>query len=344
MAGLRISVAIVGVVMTHENDRMDASSAERHCMRTSNSTRNSAEYGRGGVASDLRDILVSAHGMFPAKRAIGNVRIPRALTALTERHAADAGPGLLPIATCWPSCPACRAVGSPAAERPTSLRLDDVRAGLARGRGVPLKVLLTIYRWARVYAQTPTGRGAKGEWFNETAELRLAELAVQCLPHASLDTFDDQSPPVRVIRHSIAALKSYGLIEVVGNPGGPSFYVPHAVGEFSLIPQGLWAQGWVSELSGGALMLLLTLMARTSANVMTMRLDAPLQELTSAFAVTTRGQRDALSELEERRLVTEVRTQKRTVLVALDPELMHPAPVVPSRLRHADLREFARED
>ena len=73
-------------------------------------------------------------------------------------------------------------------------------------------------------------------------------------------------------------------------------------------------------------MLLLTLLARTSANDPTMRLDTALQDILVASVLSPRGQRDALTELESRRLVAEVHARGRDALVVLDPELRQPAP------------------
>lgn len=194
------------------------------------------------VAGWLRDV----HRNAPRKVATRWVHIPRCVvldTPMPESH--DVGAWVL-RSDGWSEerpCVGCKV-------RATAVQItDEDREDLSRARGIPLKVLLTVYRWARPYAQTPLGEGRDYYAHRATARLRMKDLASEAIhgaahaPHDVADAGDE--PDTRAARRVLRKLQELGLVEVLAYPGQgqTNLFAPHRIEPSIDVPAGLWRNG-----------------------------------------------------------------------------------------------------
>ncbi len=204
----------------------------------------------------------------------------------------------------------------------------DTAGRLAYGRGVPLRVLLTLYRWARAYAGVPLESPPDTRTYNATARLSTGELALETLGAAG------HSEQMAVSR-AVKLLGRLNIVTVVEDPGRPSIFVPHAIGTPFRIPQHLWRGGHLGlresggelALGGQALLLLIALMSLprldfkdvTGRRTTSPLLLTPEDSVVGLVSYSTSQQRRALAVLEKAGLLARFRTRGHAMLAVLEP-------------------------
>jgi hypothetical protein len=203
---------------------------------------------------------------------------------------------------------------------------DPDRSKLVRGRGLTLKTLLTIYRWARPYVQAPLD--ADSGWYEHqaTALLSLERMAFEVFGSA-LSAYDP-APSIRAVRRSIRMLQDLHVLALVEDRGRgrANFYAGHAVEPFIEVPTGLWRQGWILRLSGGGLLTLLRLFGRQQEARLTpdvwRRMTPPARVLAERGTLITptetllgtdvqlRSIRSGIAELERLAAIADVRVRR----------------------------------
>jgi hypothetical protein len=175
---------------------------------------------------DMMNIL-AAHRGGRRKGPTALVQVPRALVFDDESN------------VCLASCIAC-AVG-----RGGNPRIDaDTVATLCAGSAIPLRILLVIYRWARAYASLPGSSTPLDRIYNATERLSIKRLIAESVGGGSRS-------PERAVYRGIRQLKECRLIVVAEDPGRPTVYVPHAVGDALRLPQHTWTSDWITKTDGG---------------------------------------------------------------------------------------------
>ncbi len=253
---------------------------------------------------------------------------------------------LLPSDTsCLDECLACAFGAAEGTRSKTRLSAAEVER-FAYGRGIPLRILLVLFRWARAYSRTRPEEGFQRRFYNGTVRLpfddsigtgrsRQPGLVSQSLGQAS-------ETSMRSAREAVRTLRRLGLVHVVSDPGGPNFYIPHAAGPYARVPQYLWqkmtmhAVGANSEpaLDGGSLLLLLALSARTHVPLEELvgrdRLPHDLSDLANharfvhdydvvdLLPFSPNKRREALGKLEALQIVQVVRTQGKRFIVLIE--------------------------
>lgn len=229
---------------------------------------------------------------------------------------------------------------------------------LSQGRGIPLKVLLTLYRWARGARKRPISAVfARHDddydqyqdiyWYHDaSASLSVRLLANQAglggiQPEGGVNR-EGRAPDERAAARAIKKLQELGLVEVLQNPGPAqaSFYFPHRFQRVFGVPSGLWRNGWMERLDGPSLFLLLVLLGRQPeplASVSSWRhtpRDLPalaeqgrlLVDATAVneLPVSDNTRRAALERLKDVGLVADGRIGKYQFIVLLNPRLDKP--------------------
>lgn len=239
-------------------------------------------------------------------------------------------------------CVACRLAKSTPAKWPAAVT-GEGRKALSHGRGVPLKVLLTLYRWAHPYAPKPGEEGLAYCAYQATARLKIKDLASESI-YGSTQTRPDVELDERATRSAVRKLRELGLVEVIADRGRgrANLYAPHRIDPAMRVPSGLWHNGWIQRLSGPALLLLLVLLGRWAdpfdqgydwsraprnlrdfAERGKLLVDAHAVE---ELPVSGNTRRDAVGQLKEFGLVAEVRMRERRFMALLDPELLQRSP------------------
>lgn len=281
--------------------------------------------------------------VMPKKRANSRyVQIPAALANLSGE-----------LATCVPACLACMVQKHP---RKTGIDEQALRV-LANGRGLSLRLYLTMFRWARPYAEIPGGRwgvegeefdawDAEGTWqyrynYNATAQLEMGELIQQSFRSSYVPTktlaqgVRVHDPDDKAARDGIRRLE--GLVEVLHKSGHANIYIPHRVGARRRVPQTLWRNGWLditsdgTGLSGAAVLLLIALLGQASTPPPRIPVWSGIvqpRDLVDSLPFAPRKNVAALDELIRLGLVAETRMWKggRRILMLLDPGLLRTAP------------------
>jgi hypothetical protein len=281
----------------------------------------------------LRTLLRALERHSPKKHSTQWVAVPRWIAFETPR-------------TDSPHCLACVIAAATRGTENGSPRLltEADRKALIRGPGIDLKVLLTIYRWARPYTRLPVGAPPGSYEHQAIASLTTSDLAMQAL---GLEQGESLRTSTRTARRSLHKLKDMHLLEAVEDRGRsrPNFYAPHRIEPTIRIPSGLWQNGWIRVLSGGGLLALLRLLghqqeppsnsaqwARTPRAVRAIAQRGQLLSLDLATILgierSTSLVRHGLSELTELRLISEVRTRSGVFIALLDMEMLKP----PSRM------------
>jgi hypothetical protein len=262
---------------------------------------------------------------YPAKRATPWVTVPRLVALNTSNTHSDECLG----------CIVEKLMKLPAS--PLDSLADDRRQILSRSGGLPLKVLLTVYRWASISTPIPQLSQARTAFFQASARLRLQQLAAETLgtenprlPESALHAVGQAIRPLRDTRL---------LVEIKGGGRGvPNVFIPHHIEPTVRVPRGLWQNGWITRLKGVALLLLLNLLARyEDQRVQGRALRGPVGALARhaalimedsgnfALPVTSNTARAAVDELREFGVIAVVRTRNGRLTALLDPELRgHP--------------------
>jgi bifunctional DNA-binding transcriptional regulator/antitoxin component of YhaV-PrlF toxin-antitoxin module len=166
--------------------------------------------------------------------------------------------------------------------------------------------------------------------FQLSARLSVRKLVAETMPAV------DAEPQERAVRRALAKVEQLGFMEVLHDPGRPSFYIPHQISESSIrIPQKLWANGWVQYLDGSTLLLLVALIGFTDAAIPDVGIPRAFVQTYQAvelLPVSPRRRRECVEKLIECRLVDEIRTRRGKFLVLLDPELRTRPPRPPKEL------------
>jgi hypothetical protein len=214
---------------------------------------------------------------------------------------------------CPPLCWAC-AFGKPLELGPRQI------SRLVHGDGLPLKVLLTIYRWARPYS--PATR-SKMPW--SAAHLHTRDIVDQvidrsCLfPEVKEEELWEESWR-RNVRNAVKTLTGNNLVLELGRTKKPGIFLPHSMGRSARIPDALWRNGWIT-LGGSALLLLVRLIV-----VSRQREDLPsslsLRTLRAGLPLDDRRLRTALAELTEARVIASGMSRNGEYVVLLDPDLL----------------------
>lgn len=193
---------------------------------------------------------------------------------------------------------------------------DDVKK-LAYGEGAGLKVLLALLRYARPYSLTPISGGDRKRLFNATERMSIADLSKSAVNPKKYQ--DDAVQAEGAVRRGVLALQQLHFVEVIEDPGHPSFYAPHALLGSVRVPQHLWRGRWLSRLNGAAVSLLVALLARAHLPDVCLGFvqdrDAVLGSL--PFSPNTRNR--ALAALEEAGLVRQLETRGRRLIVLIEP-------------------------
>ena len=137
------------------------------------------------------------------------------------------------------------------------------RAELARGDGFAWKLLLTIFRWARPYANLPRATPNPLRLQRAITTRPLGELAREAAGVQGVAQGRSESEALeRRAQRTLRVLKGMGLIEILTDRGRgrPNFYIPHRVGQGFRVPNGLWRNGWMARLSGPGVLVLLQLL------------------------------------------------------------------------------------
>ncbi len=288
----------------------------------------------------------------PAKRATSRfVQIPAALANLSGE-----------LATCVPACLACNLQLHP----PKMGIGKQTLRGLANGRGLSLRLYLTMLRWARPYAKIPGGIwgvegeefdawDAEGTWqehyqYNATVQLPMGALIQQSFRSSYVPVIMDRAhdPDDKAARDGIRRLE--GLVEVLHKSGRANTYIPHRVGVHTRVPQTLWRNGWLdmssdgTGLSGAAVLLLIALLGQAftppdrlpgwksaSSPIRQMVTRSGIvqpRDLVDSLPFAPRTNAAALDELTRLDLVAETRMGKgeKRILMLLDPGLLRTAP------------------
>lgn len=232
---------------------------------------------------------------------------------------------------CAPSCVGCEFQPTTSSTRAV-LTSREVRR-LAYGEGIGIRVLLALYRWARAYAGTPGAGGLDARVRNASARFSIGNLAA-----ASLG--DNTTNNRRAVRVAMRKLRQFGLVEVIGDAGRESFYIPHAIGTPARLPQHLWPRerpsgrdgrpsgqtSWMLRrrkdakfaLDGKTLWLLLMLLGLThtsSDGRIAHELDA-----TNQLPISSKERRAAVRCLVDLNILQEFRTQGRNYLIVIEPD------------------------
>jgi hypothetical protein len=278
-------------------------------------------------------------------QAVGILRTLEAGSPTTQFHLPAAVPKGVALDTAAVAPDRCLACDIAAivrgGERPFHPITVD-RNELIYGRGIPLKVLLTVYRWGRPYKRHRKDDPPDAYRLQQAvAPLRLAELTRDALGgHATeLQPLD---PAVRAARRAVDALDGMGFIQTVEDHGRgrANFYVPHRIEPPISVPPGLWQRDWISHLSGVALLTLLQLWAYQQEPVVTgwvlTSLSTPMRKLVKrARVVVERDQlrshnpsqgaiNRGLAELMQMGLAVELRGRSGTFIGLTDAGLTRP--------------------
>ena len=236
----------------------------------------------------------------PHKRAGALVRIPRAAILEGASECEDR------------YCLAC------ASGDGTKPRFDARRrTALRRADALPLKTLLTIYRWARAY-RTSDVSGARQREVRFQASARLSSSFIGSAVAGSRGL--DPQQLSRTIQRQIARLTQHGELVTLGHPGAASWLIPHRVAESFVVPNGLWSSGWLHALRGSSLAMLLAVLAHVGLPV-----DGPehlILKRSELSVANPRADRTAIIELIGRGLLARVRLHREEYLVLTDPDLL----------------------
>jgi hypothetical protein len=227
---------------------------------------------------------------------------------------------------CASSCVACEYAPRARKRAGPKLNLTTVRK-LTYGRGVPLRVLLTIYRWARAYADVPGGSPRSARYSNATERLSIEDLAQQALGStARADRL--------AVQGALKLLAELRLVVRVPDPGKPSVYIPHAIGDPVRIPHHLWLPGWLDKtdengtlvLDGHVLLRLLGLLARAHLQPKSLERGSATSDVIRYLAgkglmihEATWLDRRSLKRLADAELITTFRTRRKSFVVLLEP-------------------------
>lgn len=255
------------------------------------------------------------------KRPTAWVQIPSAVLSPSDN-----------LQACSTGCLACAL----AAEKPAH-RIDaDLVGKLCRGRGASLRVLLTIYRWARAYAGVPHGSEPDLRIFNAIERISMKRLAEEALGASGrMEQW--------TVGRSVSALVESGLVFKRTVSGKASIFVPHAIGNPVRVPQFLWRSGWLHRLDGSgrpvldgrSLLLLVMLIARchqqldhvpgwrtTPESLKTLAQQGLILADDAALSnlpLSTRQRRLSLERLTDEGLVVRFRTRGTNYVCCLEP-------------------------
>lgn len=241
---------------------------------------------------------------------------------------------------CLAGCIACLAgSGYPSREAPAITR--ETLRRLTYGRGVPLRVLLALHRWARPYSATFPRDAFVPYVENGTERMSLGRLAVEALGTTERD---DRDRDVKAVREAIRVLRDHDLVVVLPQAGAASLYIPHRLTESVTVPQALFRHGWVANaewrdggLTGVELALLVALLAMPQRTEELRRLwrrtPRPIHVLASRgqlvrpagiaarLPVSDEIRSKAVSRLVEKEIIARVRWGREDLFVLLDPEV-----------------------
>lgn len=204
---------------------------------------------------------------------------------------------------------------------------------------------MTLYRWARAYAETPGGGGRVARIGNASAGFSVGELAKESLGR-------DAPQTRKAVQNALLILRQSRVIEVVTGRGKPGYFIPHAIGVPAFVPQHIWRvtpkdrrlksnasrgqrSGLMYEtLDGKALWLALVILARTHlpisyygpadrkvrAALEKGRIAHPLKEVIDQLPLSRKSQRAAVDALLRIRLVQEFRTGGVNYLLLKEPD------------------------
>lgn len=207
------------------------------------------------LAHQLRQIKPLTEG---EKRALPRIKIPRYV--VLGGDAPETHDGCLACAV----KPETRAPGHVGAAI-----TDEERKKLSFGRGVPLRVLLMLYRRARPYTTRQANESPDYYLLRAIEKCRIEDLAGDAVPRSNSSAthhrFDGMDSASRVTRNAVKRLEELGLVEVLrqSGRGQANVYIPHRIEPTVHVPMNLWRNGWFPLVAKGpALLLLLVLLAR----------------------------------------------------------------------------------
>ena len=149
-------------------------------------------------------------------------------------------------------------------------RIDPARLleTLMRGDGALLKLVLNMYKWARVYADrkrrwdnSPPDKRHQDAFCNATLYKSSAELAGELFQDSDLTKWkgdsDETDPRQRQIQRYLKVLREEQLVCDYSLPGKRKLLAPHKYSGFTSVPSGLLS--WLPFLNGAELLIVLRL-------------------------------------------------------------------------------------
>jgi hypothetical protein len=200
---------------------------------------------------------------------------------------------------------------------------------LLHGDGLPFKVLLTIFRWARPFSQH--------SW--EDPLWGMTNLSTSDFVTETIDTSQRYSGRKheelwepgwqKNARNAVRFLVEKGLILEVRRGRGAQTYIPHRMAvSAARIPNTIWKNGWLRSLGGTELYLLVSLLSQVSEES---DYAVPATRLSRLESLPLRRRRvfSALSKLKEKQLIAQVHRRSSDYVVLLDPDVLRNATPTP---------------